>query len=107
MSIRVFVVAGVRLYREGLARWLPASGKLEVVGSECSLDAAVERIMAAHPDVLLSELRSPQEFVIATALHDALPDLKLMALGLSETEDQVLACAEAGVVGYLSSETSL
>ena len=39
--------------------------------------------------------------------RDAIRSLPIVAIGVDESEDEVLACAEAGAAGYVTREGSL
>jgi two-component system nitrate/nitrite response regulator NarL len=84
MTIRIFVVADTRFHREGLAQGLGGEADVVVV----DVDAA-ERLAAAR------------------TLAGALPGPRIVALGVPETAPDVIACAEAGIAGYVPREASI
>src|SRR5690349_19868403 len=43
--IRVFILAGVRMYREGLAQWLASSTSMVVVGTAATPVEALRRLL--------------------------------------------------------------
>jgi hypothetical protein len=55
IPIRVMVLADVRLHREGLARLLGADESIVLAGASPIDGNALERIVAARPDVVLLE----------------------------------------------------
>lgn len=102
--VRVVVVAPTRLYRDGVAHVLAESDPLEIVGTAYSAASAVRTIAAVQPDVVLVDV----------ALTGSLPELvegamgaKVIAFGVPRDEDQVIACAEAGVDGYVECEATV
>jgi DNA-binding NarL/FixJ family response regulator len=70
-------------------------------------DAAVAVVREQRPDVALIDMRMPDGCDLARALLLAMPELKLVGLGLAETEDNVLAYAGAGFAGYVPREAPL
>jgi DNA-binding NarL/FixJ family response regulator len=104
--IRIFVVAAVRLYREGLAQLLPRDGRLEVVGTAATWSEAVAGVDAARPDVVLLDVSIPEALEGIRGLVEA-ADAKVVALAVAEAERDVVAYAEAGVAGYVTRDDSL
>jgi DNA-binding NarL/FixJ family response regulator len=105
--ITVFVLVGVRLYREGLDRGLAGANSLRVIGSAADPDEALERIATLHPDVLVLDLGEAASLGVAREIRAAVPATKVVALAINEAGPDVVACAEAGVSGYLTRSGSL
>lgn len=99
--IRVLIVCHVRLYREGLERILGQSPSLEVVGTAKDGDTAIRQARQLGPDIVLLDVAVPDALSTLRDLASNSPDCKVIALGLLEPSDDVLACAEAGVSGYV------
>jgi two-component system nitrate/nitrite response regulator NarL len=104
---RVFVVAEIRLYREGLARLLGRRQNIEVVGMASGWDEASEQVGRLRPDVVLLDMTEPQSFAAVRQTRTILPSARIVALAVRDGEDEVLACAEAGVSGYVTRQDSL
>jgi DNA-binding NarL/FixJ family response regulator len=109
MAIDVFVIAGVRLYRQGLTDALAADARFRVVGSAADPDAGLSAMarLSAAPAVVLLDVGLGPGLSSARRLREALPDVKLMALVTDEADESVVAWAEAGAAGFVSPETSL
>jgi len=105
--IRVLIVADIRLYREGLAEILGKRAQLQVVGTANAGAAAAARAVELSPDVILVDQAMPDNILAIRSLRALLPSAKIVALGVPETEHDVIGCAEAGVSGYVSREGSL
>ncbi len=105
--IRVLIVTEVRLYGEALAQWLERRGSVRVAGTTGNREEALARIQQLLPDVALVDIPMPGSLETARAMVDLEPELKVVAIGLEETEQNVLACAEAGFAGYVPREASL
>jgi two-component system, NarL family, nitrate/nitrite response regulator NarL len=104
--IRVLVVAGAKLYREALTRFLEETGKMSVIGLAATPGDAPASLGRAEPDMALvdSTLIRADEI---DSLLTAVPELKVIALGLSESPSEVILWAEAGASGYVSNDASL
>jgi DNA-binding NarL/FixJ family response regulator len=108
MPVRVFVIAGVRVYEEGLKHALAADARFEVAGSAASAGAGLLAIRDVAPlDVVLLDLTVAEGLDGARMLRAALPSVKLVALGLSEEPDDVIGWVEAGASGLVTNNASL
>ncbi len=103
---RIILVADIPLYSEGLAEALDRRG-ITVAGTADTLPSAVERVESLRPDVVLVDLVVPDSRALVQTLTRTFPDLKVVALGVPETEAQVLACVQVGIVGYVHRGGSL
>jgi DNA-binding NarL/FixJ family response regulator len=101
---RVFILAGVRIYREILATQLTASGSIEVAGGGPVEPDAETKIRALQPDVVLIDGSAPEALETARHLHQRIPEAALIALGIADSETARLRCAEAGMIGYVTEE---
>jgi DNA-binding NarL/FixJ family response regulator len=107
LPVRVAVLCEVRLYREAIAALLSEADGLEVVGTAAGPRNLPEQVRKASADVaLLGVVReSGIDAIRETARH--LPAGKVLVLGLSEPEDDVIAWVEAGAVGCVPRECTL
>ena len=106
-TIRVLVVSDIRLYRDGLAHILADEPRLAVVGTAADVSAAVREVAAHAPDVALVDMVMPQSIDAVRGIAATRPTVKVVALGIRETERDLLACAEAGVAGYVARAASV
>jgi two-component system nitrate/nitrite response regulator NarL len=102
--MRVQILADIRLYREGLADLLARRG-IDVMDTTAEA-AGVSDARTPRPDVVLVDMAMPDAIPTLRRLAAVFPDVSAVALGLPETEANVLACAEAGVAGYVPTEGS-
>ena len=105
--IRVFIVAGIRLYRDGLADVLARSEGLFVVGAHAGGGGALAHLALSRPDVALLDMATPQSYAMAREVHQSNPEISVVALGIKASEPELLTCAEAGITGYLREDASL
>jgi DNA-binding NarL/FixJ family response regulator len=105
--LRVLVVAAARLYREGIAQALAAQDRFEIAGTARAASEALEVLNAAAPDVALIDLGLPGSLEFVRAMRVVRPGCKIVALSVPDAEDDVIACAEAGVAGFVTLDGSL
>ena len=105
--VRVLIVSDVRLYRDGLAHGLGAHHGLLVVGTATHIDEAIRLAADLLPSVILVDHALPDGFPAIRLILAARPGVKVVVLGVLEEDENVLACAEAGVAGYVPREASL
>jgi DNA-binding NarL/FixJ family response regulator len=105
--IRALVASDIRLYREGLAEGLRSSGRVELVGTAADAAASIAAASDLGPDVVLLDLAMTGWEGTVRELVAAGDEIRVVVLGVREVDDEVLACAEAGVSGYVTREASL
>lgn len=107
-SIQVFIVDDNRLLREGLVSMLEEQKDFVVVGSAASGLTALEQIKELRPQVALIDIGMPDKdgIEVTQALYRDLPEVKVIILGMPDLTDEIMACIEAGAVGYVLKESS-
>ena len=105
--ISVFVVAAVRLYREGIGDALGQLPDMELAGTAGDAVEALDCLARLRPDVVVVDTSRALSTETLRRLHRAAPGTRLLALGIDEADVAVLAAAEAGVAGFLTREQSL
>ncbi|NHC45617.1 response regulator [Motilibacter aurantiacus] len=95
------------LWREAVARDLQDAG-LEVVATAGDGAAAVRRVAAARPDVVLLDLQLPELPGVEAArqILAARPDVRVLVLSASGEQQDVLDAMAAGATGYLTKSAS-
>ena len=104
--VEVLIAMEMRLYREGLAKALLRVPGLRVRASAASADELVRECRRVDPALLLLDMAAPCALEAAATLRLTHPRLRIVALGM-HGEDQVMACAEAGIAGYVDRDASL
>jgi two-component system, NarL family, nitrate/nitrite response regulator NarL len=109
VAVDVFIVAGVRLYRQGLASALDADGRFRIVGTAAGHSDGLAQMtqLVPRPDVALLDIGVGPGQLSARQLRAAVPEVRLVALSIDDNDDSVVAWAEAGVAGFVTCETSL
>src|SRR5262249_8792469 len=105
--IDVFVVAAVRLYREGLAQALAPVHGMQVVATAARFTDLRMTIEPYTHAVLLIDAVLMVGVPALAALLRASPGIRVVVLGINETEEEILAYAEAGVAGYVTHDNSI
>lgn len=105
--MRVLVIGGIRLYREGLAQILGRVPHIKVVGTAARCEEALAVLSAAEADAVLVDMAGPDSFTTVHAIAEQWPGASIVALGVSEVDNDIVACAEAGVAGYVPREGSV
>lgn len=98
---RLYVLSDICLLREGIVLALAQQPSVLVVGSS-DLSAPAAHIAGLRPDVLLLDIATRGGLGLAGPVRQMLPDLKTVAIAVSEVEQEVITCAEAGVAGFVS-----
>jgi DNA-binding NarL/FixJ family response regulator len=106
-TIRLLLVADVRLYREGMETNLSGRPQFAVVGSVADGEAALGLLTASRPDVVVLDMATRRSFEIVRAIRIQSPAIRIVAFGVEELESEIVACAKAGIAGYVPCEASL
>jgi two-component system, NarL family, nitrate/nitrite response regulator NarL len=100
-KISLLVVADVRLHREGLSSTLDRRQNLTVVGRAADRDAALKLLGWTCPDVVVLEMATRDSLEIVRAIGHEAPSVKIVAFAVEELDSEILACADAGVAGWV------
>jgi two-component system nitrate/nitrite response regulator NarL len=100
-TIAVCLVADVALHREGISRLIEGEERIRLVGVAAPGENEVMELGDQIPEVALLDMPPAEARSLARALRHTAPDVKLIALLVPEVEEEVIACAEAGICGYV------
>jgi len=104
-AVRVFVVGEVRVYCEGIAHLLAAQPSVQVVGIAAPTRDSMQQIASVGPDVVLIDSVTARRGNTARLISSTSKS-QVIAFAVREEEAEVLACAEAGVAGYVACDAS-
>jgi DNA-binding NarL/FixJ family response regulator len=100
--IRIGIADDHPLLREGVANTLRKRADLQVVEQGASADDARSIALHIRPDVMLMDVNMPGDvFGAVRFISTQLPDVKVLMLTVSESEDDAYSALEAGARGYV------
>jgi two-component system nitrate/nitrite response regulator NarL len=105
--IDIVITSDIRIYCEGLSRILANTHPIEVIGAENNFESAINKVKLGSPDVILLDMTMIDSCRIAQKALQLCPETKIVALAVPEDEENIMECAEAGIVGYVAREASL
>jgi two-component system nitrate/nitrite response regulator NarL len=104
---RILIVSDIRFYRDGLAEYFGRRGDITVVGTAAVVDSLAELVARLSPTIVLIDRMVPAALSAIRAVAGPCPHIKLIVLGVADQEDEILCCAEAGAVGYVTKDSTL
>jgi DNA-binding NarL/FixJ family response regulator len=102
VSIKVYLVDDHRLFLSGVRAEL--ADEFRIVGTAFDVDTAIEEIRGYRPDVVLVDVHMPDGGGIAVVegVTETNPDVKFLALSVSDQAEDVIAMIRAGARGYVT-----
>jgi two-component system, NarL family, nitrate/nitrite response regulator NarL len=104
--IRLVIVCRPRFYREGLARFFAGVEDISVEATATRLSDVLLLIRAGEIDVVLLDVIDGEWSSTVRGARAAAP-ARVVVMGLSELEQEVIVCAESGIAGYVTRDSSL
>jgi len=100
--LQVLLVDDHALFRSGVRAELGA--RVHVVGEAGDVDGAIQAIRSTRPDVVLLDVHLPGGGGVAVleAITKELPDVRFLALSVSDAPADVIAVVRAGARGYVT-----
>lgn len=107
--VRVLVVDDHDLFRAGLASLLSEQAGIEIVAQASGGRMGVRLASELHPDVVLMDIRMADLSGIAATreILERHPEIRVLALTVASTDDEVLAALRAGAAGFLTKDTEI
>jgi DNA-binding NarL/FixJ family response regulator len=104
--LRVVVIDDHALVRSGVRTEL--AGAVDVVAEAADTDSAVDAVLAHEPDVVLLDVHLPGGGgpEVIRRVHATRPDVRFLALSVSDAPDDVIAVIRAGARGYVTKSIS-
>lgn len=102
MSIKVYLVDDHRIFLSGVKAEL--AEEFTIVGSAQDVDTAITEIRGLRPEVALVDVHMPDGGGIAVieAVAGTNPEVKFLALSVSDQAEDVIAMIRAGARGYVT-----
>ena len=103
---RVYLVDDHRIFLTGVQAEL--EDRFDVVGSSYDVDTAVDEIRSVTPDVVLVDVHMPGGGGVAVVSNvlETNPDVRFLALSVSDAPEDVIAMIRAGARGYVTKSIS-
>ena len=101
---RVVVVDDHALFRSGVHHDI--GGRVQIVGEGSDVPTAVAAILRTQPDVVLLDVHLPGGggVEVLKQVHATEPEIKFLALSVSDAADDVIGVIRAGARGYAYKE---
>ncbi len=98
----VYLVDDHRLFLSGVKSEL--EDFVEIVGSASDVDDAIEGIRATNPEVVLLDVHMPGGggLTVIENVVETHPDVRFLALSVSDAAEDVIAMIRAGARGYVT-----
>ncbi len=98
----VYLIDDHRLFLSGVTSELES--QLEIVGTAEDVDAAIDGVRTLQPDVVLVDVHMPGGGGLAVIenVHQTHPEIKFLALSVSDSAEDVIAMIRAGARGYVT-----
>ena len=103
----VLVACKIRLYRDSIVRML---NKQDGISASCACtieDGLLTDYDAAMPDVVLLDAGMNGGLAMARRLTQARRQARILGFGVDDVALEVIACAEAGLMGYVPCHASI
>ena len=99
---RLFLVDDHRLFLAGVKAEL--EGKVDIVGVASDVDEAIAAIRRLLPDVVLIDVHMPGGggLAVIAAVSETNPEVRFLALSVSDAAEDVIAMIRAGARGYVT-----
>jgi DNA-binding NarL/FixJ family response regulator len=100
--VRVVLVDDHRLVRSGVRAEL--GSQVQVIGEAGDVDEAVRAISSLRPDVVLLDVHLPGGggAEVVRRVRDDTPDVRFLALSVSDAAEDVIGVVRAGARGYVT-----
>ena len=106
--IKVFVIDDHRLFLSGVETELTGRDGITLTGVAQDVDEAIDILRQDPPDVVLVDVHMPGGGGLAVVenFRDTHPDVKFLALSVSDAAEDVIAMIRAGARGYVTKSIS-
>jgi DNA-binding NarL/FixJ family response regulator len=106
MKARIVIVDDHQLFRAGVRAELEEL--VEIAGDAATVDEAVATILETSPDVVLLDVHMPDGggVEVIRRVAQERPDVRFLALSVSDAAEDVIAVIRAGARGYVTKTIS-
>jgi DNA-binding NarL/FixJ family response regulator len=105
-SRRVVVIDDHDMFRAGVRSEIGTA--VDIVGEGADVDSAVKAIVGTEPDVVLLDVHLPGGggTEVMKQVHQRHPEIKFLALSVSDAAEDVIGVIRAGARGYVTKNIS-
>jgi len=105
--VLAFLICRVRLYCDVMTDRLACEPGIALIGIANPEGNLVAEIETAVPDVVLLDTSPRDALAVAARLMRERPQTRILGFGVSDVPEDVIACAEAGLSGYVPCTASI
>jgi two-component system nitrate/nitrite response regulator NarL len=105
--VKVFILDDARFSRDAMAEALRFRPKLQIVGSGDTGSASLATLARLRPEVTLANTFADSAIEVIRTVRALAPRTIIVAMGVQEKEEAIVAFAEAGIDGYITRAESL
>jgi two-component system nitrate/nitrite response regulator NarL len=107
LSLRVLILSDTRFLAEGLAQALERDDKVSMCWFCTDFQDGLARIADLRPEIVLLDAALQWGPDAVGCIHGIARNLKVVVFAVTETSDNVIAWAKAGVAGYIPRTAAL
>ncbi len=106
--IRVFLADDHAVVRDGMTALMEAEQDIQVVGTACNGQQAVQQIKQSQPDIVVMDIAMPKlNGIDATRqISKFCPAVKVIMLSMHDSSEHIYQALKAGAKGYLLKESA-
>lgn len=105
--VKVIIFSDIKLYCDGLYSTLNNSSCIDVIATENNYCDTVTKIETYLPDVILLDITMKDSCLTAQKMMRLFPKAIIVALSVSDQDENIVACAGTGIAGYVARQASL
>src|ERR1700753_3637302 len=106
-SLRVLILSDFRFLAEGLAQALDHDEKVSTCWLCTNFQDGLATIAEVRPDIVLLDAAGQRGADAVGCIHGIARHLKVIVFAMTETPDNLIAWAKAGVAGYIPRTAAL
>lgn len=107
--IKILVVDDHPVFRHGLSSILNKTPEFQVIGDACNGTESLAKVAELKPDVVVMDIfmRGGDGIETTTQLRQSNPNIGVLILSMSDSEDDLFRAIKAGAKGYLLKNVGL